>query len=174
MNQEQNYQHQLHQLDTPDWRPDQTGTLLFLKHDDAVLLIHKLTGHGAGKVNGPGGKLEAGETPLQCALRETREEVGITVPHAEHRGTFRFFDLVTEDWLGYIFVADRFSGEPSATPEAEPFWCPLDALPFDRMWPDDRLWLPRVLAGERLRGSFLFEDSELRAHVLRRDAGEAS
>ena len=42
----------------------------------------------------------------------------------------------------------------------------FDALPLDRMWPDDRLWLPRILAGATLRGDFLFRRGELLAWTL--------
>lgn len=166
-NSRMDYDRRLAELDGSRWVPDLEGTLLFIVSGDEVLLIRKLTGHGAGKINGPGGKMEAGETPLQCVLRETREEVGLVVADATLAAEFRFFDLVDQDWLGHVFVAHDYEGAPTASPEADPFWCGIDALPFADMWPDDRYWLPRVLAGERLRGSFLFEQGELRAHTLR-------
>lgn len=149
------------------WRPDQVGTLLFLREAGRVLLIEKRRGHGAGKINGPGGKREAGETPLDCVLRETEEEVGIRPLDANLAGIFRFLDQHDEDWLGFIFVASRHAGTPRDTDEAIPRWYPIDALPFERMWEDDRHWLPRVLAGERLEGDFLFQGGRLLAHRLR-------
>ena len=159
---------QLTSLDRDNWQPEVEGTLLFLRRAEEVLLIRKLTGHGAGKINGPGGKREPDETALDCALREVREEVGLTVPAARLAGVFRFIDLVDADWLGHVFVADVFTGSLTKTAEADPFWCPIAGLPFDEMWPDDRFWLPRVLAGERLRGSFLFDAGRLLAHRLER------
>lgn len=156
------------------WRPDQVGTLLFVREADQVLLIRKRRGHGAGKINGPGGKPEPGESPLRCAIRETREEVGIRVTHAELRAQFRFLDTEDADWQGFIFVADQYQGTPRPSAEALPIWYPLDALPFDQMWDDDRFWLPRVLDGERLRGDFLFNAGTLAAHRLERlAAGES-
>lgn len=151
-----------------DWHPDQVGTLLFLREAGRVLLIEKRRGHGAGKINGPGGKPESGETPLDCVLRETEEEVGIRPLDATLAGIFRFLDQHDEDWLGFIFVASRHTGDPRITEEAIPRWYPIDALPFERMWEDDRHWLPRVLAGERLEGDFLFKGGRLLAHRLRR------
>ena len=62
------------------WSADITATLMFVFRDNEVLLIHKKRGLGKGKINGPGGKLEAGESLLECAIRETEEEVCIT-PH---------------------------------------------------------------------------------------------
>jgi 8-oxo-dGTP diphosphatase len=148
------------------WQPDVRGTLLFLRDGDQVLLIRKKRGHGAGKINGPGGKIDPGETPLQAALRETREETGVQVSEAELMAEFRFLDLVSLQWYGYVFLAHEWQGTPVETPEADPFWCPIAELPFDQMWDDDRYWLPRLLAGERLRGDFLFDDGVLLAHRL--------
>ncbi|MGA1370385.1 MAG: 8-oxo-dGTP diphosphatase [Pseudomonadales bacterium] len=145
------------------WQPDLVGTLLFVVQDERVLLIHKRRGHGAGRVNAPGGKLEPGETPLACALRETVEETGVVALGATLRAEMRFIDRAGPDWLGYVFVASRSRGAAVTTPEAVPFWVALDEVPYHRMWPDDRLWLPSVLAGETLRGDFLFENGVLLA-----------
>ncbi len=148
------------------WQPDVRGTLLFLRDADQVLLIRKKRGHGAGKINGPGGKIDPGETPIEAAMRETREETGVCVRDAALMAEFRFLDLVALQWYGYVFLARDWQGTPVETPEADPFWCPIDELPFDQMWEDDRYWLPRLLAGERLRGDFLFDDGDLLAHRL--------
>ena len=62
-----------------DWTPNMRANLVFLTRGEEVLLIHKKTGLGAGKINGPGGKLEPGESPLDAARREVldlrRDEV---------------------------------------------------------------------------------------------------
>ncbi len=64
-------------FDWSTWTPTEEATLLFaFDGGGRVLLIHKKRGLGKGKINGPGGRLEAGETPVQAAVRETREEVG--------------------------------------------------------------------------------------------------
>ena len=57
------------------WQPIDRGTILFVVRDQKILLIRKKRGLGAGKINGPGGRLIDGETPLECAIRETREEI---------------------------------------------------------------------------------------------------
>lgn len=155
------------------WRPDHVGTLVFVTRGEEVLLIRKKRGHGAGKLNGPGGKLDPGETPYDGVIRETREEVGIELVAPTLCGVFRFVDLVDPQWLGYVFVAHAFGGTPHETAEAEPHWYPRDALPFDEMWDDDRHWLPRLLAGEALEGDFLFDGGRLLAYRLRPLAAES-
>ena len=59
----------------------------------------------------------------------------------------RFVEKNGPQWLGYAFTATGYQGSPRETREARPFWTALDQIPFDQMWPDDRIWLPRVLQG---------------------------
>lgn len=152
------------------WQPDHSGTLMFIQRPGPtgaeVLLMRKKRGHGAGRINGPGGKIDPGETPLEAAVRETREEVGVQVLEARLMGRFRFVDLTASQWLGYVFTASRAEGTPVETEEGDPAWYPVGGLPFAEMWDDDRYWLPRVLAGERLTGDFLFDDGRLLTHRL--------
>lgn len=162
-------------IDTPwvsGWQPDFIGTLLFVVCGDDVLLIHKKTGHGAGRINAPGGKLQSGESVLACALRETREEVGLVVEHASCRAEMRFVERDGPQWLGFAFVATAYTGVLTESAEARPFWCPITSIPYSDMWPDDKIWLPRVLESGDLRsgetlplvGNFLFADEVLIAH----------
>ncbi len=138
------------------------GTLCFVVRDGEVLLIEKRRGLGSGWYNGPGGKREDGETLRECAIREVREEVGIDVdsPALEPAGELTFF-LDDDPRINcHVFRTDRFDGEPSASPEARPEWFAVDEVPYDRMWEDDRHWLPGVLEGETVRGEFYFEGGE--------------
>jgi len=64
-------------FDWEGWKGEVLATLLFVVKDGRILLIEKKRGHGAGKVNGPGGKIDPGETALECAVRETQEELHI-------------------------------------------------------------------------------------------------
>ena len=129
---------------------------------DEVLLIEKRRGLGEGWYNGPGGKLEAGETPRECAARETREEVGLEIDPAdlETAGELTFLLDGAEHTFCHVFRARAFEGEPTASEEARPEWVPIDDVPYEQMWEDDHLWLPTVLEGETVRGEFRFEGGE--------------
>lgn len=124
-----------------------------------VLLAMKKRGFAAGKLNGPGGKLETGETPEQACRREVREEVGIELVGLEARGSIEFRFDGKSDWDQdcHIFVARGISGEPQETEEMKPEWFPVSDLPFDRMWEDDPHWLPGVLAGGTVKMRFYFD-----------------
>ena len=148
------------------WRPKVRATLIFIRQGDKLLLIEKKTGLGAGKVNGPGGKLEPGETPRQCAHRELEEELSITAEQLIAVAQLRFLMSNYHDIECLVFFADHFAGHPTESPEARPFWCPLDAIPWSQMWEDDELWLPRALAGEKLRCAFALDGERLIAAQL--------
>ena len=65
-----------------------------------------------------------------------------------------------------VFFASAWSGEPGETAEAAPFWCRLDAIPYDRMWADDELWLPGALEGVAFDGWFIFDGDRMLSHRL--------
>ncbi len=150
------------------WEAVDACTLVFVMRPGEVLLIRKKRGLGAGKINGPGGRFEPGETALACAVRETQEEVGITPrePVALGELSFQFMDGYSTHV--HVFRAEGHEGEPHETDEAIPIWTPLDALPYDEMWEDDRIWLPVLLEGKRFTGRFLFDDDRMLDHAFER------
>ena len=140
-----------------------------LAPDDELLMIHKRRGLGADLYNGPGGKVEPGETPRESAVRETREETGLDVGDLTKRAEFDFFFGEEHIFLCHVYVAREVRGTPETTPEAVPQWRSRGSVPYDEMWPDDELWLPQVLDGGTVRATFYFDDDgdELLDHELR-------
>lgn len=132
---------------------EQLVTLCFIVRDGQVLLIRKKRGIGAGKINGPGGKVDPGETPLAAAVRETEEEIGVTPLDPRLRGDLRLRFRNGLRLRCLIYLAGDCTGEPGETPEAIPRWFPASELPYAEMWEDDRHWLPLLLAGQRFRGT---------------------
>ena len=160
--------------DGTPWRPTEVATLLFVFDGDGrVLLIHKKRGLGRGKINGPGGRLEPGETPVQAAVRETREELGIDVLDPQFCGSLRFQFTDGYALHGHVFKATRWIGDPVETDEARPEWFPVDAIPYDDMWEDDRHWFPMMLAGTPFSGRFLFDGDDMRWMALEPGFDEA-
>lgn len=134
---------------------------MFVVRGGEILLIEKKRGHGAGKVNGPGGKIDPGETPLECAVRETEEELLISVSDARKVGELCFRMSDCPDIFCHVFLGSEFTGTPTETDEAVPLWAPLDSIPYARMWEDDRHWLPMILAGSSIVGKFIFEGDRM-------------
>lgn len=140
-----------------DWTPNMRANLVFLTRGGEVLLIHKKTGLGAGKINGPGGKLEPGESPIDAARREVREELHLEVGELREMGVLHFEFVDGLKLHCVVFHGTEFAGVPTETREAKPEWFPIDAVPYDRMWADDRYWLPQMLSGRRFRAWFRFD-----------------
>lgn len=148
-------------IDWASWTPVDQATLCFVLRDQQVLLIEKKRGLGKGKVNGPGGRFEPGETAVECAIRETQEELGVTPLNPRPRGCIRFQFVDGYSLEGHIFTATEFEGEAIETDEAVPLWTDLDRIPYRRMWADDVLWVPHMIEGKDVQGYFLFDDEEM-------------
>ena len=144
-------------MDWTQWIPRERANLCFIVKEGRVLLIRKKRGLGAGKINGPGGKIEPGETPLDSAIRETQEEIGVTPLHVSERGILHFQFADGYSLHCTVFLAHDLFGDPIETAEAAPMWFALDAIPFEEMWADDRQWLPQMLAGQRFQAWFVFD-----------------
>ncbi len=148
-------------IDWTVWVGEIHATILFVIKDGQILLIEKKRGHGAGKINGPGGKIDSGETPLAAAIRETQEELHITPIAPQKLGELQFLMSDCPDIHCYVYRADDFSGTPTETAEAVPRWTPIDAIPYHQMWQDDQYWLPLLLQQQPFRGRFIFEKDQL-------------
>lgn len=157
----------VHAIDWASWKPQDVATLCFVIRGGEALLIRKLRGLGAGKINAPGGRLEPGESPEQAAIREVIEEVGVTPKNPRHRGELRFQFVDGYLLHCHVFTADECEGEAHDTEEAIVQWTRLDALPYGEMWADDALWLPLMLSGRTpFDGRFIFDGEKMVDHVI--------
>jgi 8-oxo-dGTP diphosphatase len=154
-------------IDWLRWKPQQRATLVFVIRDGQVLLIRKKKGLGAGKINGPGGRISSGETPEQCAIREAQEELRVTPTGVRQTGELRFQFVDGLSLHVYVFAAQDCVGQPRETDEAEPIWAGIEAIPYDQMWADDRYWVPAMLEGRYFQGRFLFDGDRLLDYRLR-------
>lgn len=115
-----------------------------------VLMIHRDArpdDQHLGKYNGLGGKMEPGEDIAACMRREIMEEAGIGCESMQLRGTLNWpgFGKHGEDWLGFIFLIDQYSGTPlTANHEGTLRWVARDRLHELPMWDGDRHFLPLV------------------------------
>jgi 8-oxo-dGTP diphosphatase len=148
-------------IDWNNWEAKDPETLVFVFRDDEILLINKKTGLGKGKVNGPGGKIDPGETPEEGAIRECREELNIGVSNLEYCGEHRFQFVDGYSIHVWVYRTRDFEGVATESREAEPLWTCLDQIPYERMWEDDKYWLPMLIRGERFQTRWIFDGDRM-------------
>jgi 8-oxo-dGTP diphosphatase len=135
-----------------------------------VLMIHRNArpdDQHLGKYNGLGGKMEPVEDIAECMRREIREEAGIECGTMHLRGTLN----QGEDWLGFIFVIDSFSGEPlTENPEGTLEWVDIDRIMELPMWEGDRHFLPLVFDSDPrpFHGVMPYKDGRMQSWAFTR------
>lgn len=138
-------------------------TIVFLIDGSKVLLGYKKTGFGKGNYLGIGGKIEQAETEKHAAEREVLEEINvrnlILVKVADL--TFLFPEKPTWSQQVHIFLSHKWEGKPEESNEIKPQWFDKNNLPLKKMWDDAHFWLPAILNGHTLKGTFTF-NSELK------------
>jgi 8-oxo-dGTP diphosphatase len=154
------------EIDWDAWDPEERCVLSYVKEGDKVLLINKKQGIGKGLINGPGGHIELEETAIEAAYREFEEETGYTTENLEYVGTLNFQFKDGLSMRGYVYLGEGAKGELRDNDEATPFWCPINELPLDKMWEDDKLWLDRALKGEKFVGNFIFDGEKMLSHEV--------
>jgi 8-oxo-dGTP diphosphatase len=95
------------------------GVGVIVTKGDQVLLLRRTNVHGSGTWSTPGGHLDFGELPEQCAVREVKEETGIEIGEVEFRAvTSDLFEAEGKHYLTLWFEAEHESGEARvAAPE---------------------------------------------------------
>jgi len=134
------------------------------------LMLHRVKKENdfhEGKWNGLGGKIEAGETPEECVIREVKEESGLDIFNPQLKGliTFPRFDNV-DDWYVYVFLVEEFEGDLIDSPEGDLEWIDNDSL-FDlNLWDGDSIfmrWLDNV---GFFSAKFIYDNGRLNAHSV--------
>lgn len=88
-------------------------SLCYIERDGRYLMLHRVKkelDENRDKWIGVGGKFEEGESPEDCALREVREETGLTLLSWRYRGIVTF---VSDEWgteYMHLFTSEDFSG----------------------------------------------------------------
>jgi 8-oxo-dGTP diphosphatase len=146
------------------------ATLCYLRRDGHTLMIHrvkKANDMHAGKWNGLGGKLEPGETPEECVIREVWEEAGLRVECPKFRGMITFPRFSNdEDWYAFVFVIDQFAGELIDSPEGHLKWIPDKEILDLNLWEGDRIFIPWLDRPGFFSGKFVYQDGRLVEHSM--------
>ena len=127
------------------------SSLCYLEREGELLLLHrvkKAADPNQGKWIGVGGKFEEVESPEECAVREVREETGLTMLEPELRGIVTFVnDRYPTEYM-FLFTCSRFSGELAAgCPEGVLRWVKKEEALLLPMWEGDRVFFRLLREG---------------------------
>lgn len=120
------------------------STLIYIERGGEYLMLHrtkKENDMNRDKWLGVGGKFEDGESPEECALRETLEETGLTLTHWRYRGIVTFVSDRYETEYMHLFTADGFTGTPRECDEGELAWIKKSDLLRLPLWEGDKIFL---------------------------------
>lgn len=146
------------------------ATLCYVRQAGQTLMIHRIKKQNdmhQGKWNGLGGKLEPGETPEECAIREIYEESGLKVRNPLLKGLLTFPGFANEeDWYAYVFVASEFDGDLVESAEGYLAWIPDSKLLELNLWEGDLIFLPWLDQPGLFSGKFIYQDGRLVSHFV--------
>jgi len=123
-------------------------TLIHVEKDGKYLMMHRVKKENDvnhDKWTGVGGKFEEGETPEECAVRETLEETGLTITDYRLRGIVTFLSDKWEGEYMYVFTATGFTGELIDCDEGTLEWVDKDVIPTLPIWEGDKLFLKELI-----------------------------
>ena len=143
--------------------PLRQATLCFLIKEDQILLAMKKRGFAEGKWNGSGGKPKPEDKSIEAtAKREMWEETTVSPKKLKKVAILNFYFSEKIDWNQQVivFITNEWDGIPTETEEMAPKWFKINKIPYEKMWDDDILWLPKVLDGKIVEGNFLFDENQ--------------
>ena len=129
------------------------STLCYMERDGKYLMLHrnkKKNDVNHGKWIGVGGKIESGEAPEECLMREVFEETGCRLLNYRFRGILTFIYDDKEPEYIFTYISDSFKGEPTGfeCEEGELKWVEKkDILSLD-LWEGDRPMLKRLMESD--------------------------
>ncbi|MFX0052853.1 MAG: NUDIX domain-containing protein [Candidatus Hermodarchaeota archaeon] len=151
------------------------ATLAYLVHNHEVLLLlrnKKDNDFHRGKYIGIGGRVEPGETPLECVIRELTEETGYILKpeEIEFRG-YIYFDKIGRDkdsedlpafnWLVFLYYVSIKKKTAFKNPEGELKWFFFDNIPYENMWAGDKIFTPKMLnTNDIIEAKFLYDNND--------------
>jgi len=146
------------------------ATLCYVRRGNKTLMVHRIKKENdmhQGKWNGLGGKLEPGETPEECAIREIREESGLEVKHLVLKGllTFPLF-AKNEDWYAFVYVVDQVEGILIDSPEGVLDWVDNDKILDLNLWEGDHIFLPWLEQSGFFSAKFVYDNGRYIDHQV--------
>ncbi len=146
------------------------ATLCYVKDGNKTLMLFrnkKPDDIHEGKWNGLGGKLDPGESPEECAIREIYEESGLKVLRPTLCGILTFPEFSAgEDWYVFVYVAKEFHGTLINSDEGHLEWIENEKLFELNLWEGDHHFLKWIDEKIFFSGKFIYNEGNLIDHSV--------
>jgi len=127
-------------------------TLCYIEQDGAYLMMHRVKKENdinREKWVGIGGKFESGETPTECAVREIKEETGVTPKNLRYRGLVTFVSKEYGTEYMHLFTASGYDGKINYDcKEGELVWVKKSEIETLNIWQGDKIFF-KLLDSEK-------------------------
>lgn len=141
------------------------STLCYIEKDNKTLLLHRTKKENdvhKDKYIGLGGKLEAGESPEECIIREVKEECGLELKNPKLRGILTFPKFKDdEDWYVFLYTSNEFTGKLQESNEGELKWVNNDEVLKLNISEGDKLFLNWLKEYDFFSAKFVYENKVL-------------
>jgi len=129
----------------------QQTTLAIMVKSWKIFLWEKKRGFAKWVLNWVWGKQEWNESIDECMIREAKEEIWIEIKKMQKVGILHFYFEGKKEYNQdvHLFFVEKWDGKIIETEEIRPFWFDLKNIPYEKMWKDDIIWLPRILDWEK-------------------------
>ena len=146
------------------------ATLCYIRDGDKILLLHrtkKKNDPHEGKWIGLGGKIEPGESPEECVIREVYEESGLKIEDPVFKGVCTFVGIYDkENFYVFVFVVDKFSGKLIESNEGDLAWIPRSEFANMNMYEGDRIFMKSLDREGLFLGKFVYDGDKLLNYTL--------
>ena len=136
------------------------STICYIEKDNKYLMLHRTKKEkdiNKNKWIGVGGKIEEGESPEECILREVKEETGLTLRTYKLRGIVTYVSTTCETDYMYLFSANDFEGDLIECNEGDLQWIEKDEIMDLTLWEGDKIFLNKLLQEDSSFFSIKFE-----------------
>ena len=153
------------------------ATLCYLRKDGKTLMLHRSRNKEdmhLGNYVAPGGKVESGESPEECIVRELREETGLTPLNLMLKGILTFSNEgrvfgnegKQEDWYVIVYTSNDFRGELKQPKEGSLEWVADEEINKLPMWEGDRIFTEWIGKPGVFSAKFTYRDKKLEGHKV--------
>ena len=149
----------------------QTTGVYLIKDNKVLFLVRNKKNdirHKQGIYLPIGGHVELGESIEECAVREVREESGITVRSVDLKGIVnaRGHGIGKSDNIMFLFTSKNFAGEAVSGNEGGFIWVPIEDIKNANLYEGDRIYFDYLFKYKFFVVDFLYKRFELLSHKL--------